>query len=155
MDKVIKIDCSGIPTDQREECKKALEYNANDKILSFDPTNDYVVTPILQEEIVYTEDELLSQSRVVSKNETQAQYKARRALLRYAMNTYTKKTLGVVTASYLDHVKLFSEISNIKYINTTEMGSGFVEGANKILKGRVMRYDRSSKGLNPQRVVRL
>ncbi len=65
--------------------------------------------------ITYTEDELISQSRIVSKNESQTHFKARRALLKYATNTYLQKTLKVPEASYLDHVKLMAETAGFKY----------------------------------------
>ncbi len=72
--------------------------------------------------ITYTEDELLSPSRIVAKNESQTHFKARRKLLKYAMSAYLQKTLKVPSASYLDHVKLFAENSGLKYINTTPLG---------------------------------
>jgi len=71
----------------------------------------------LSNEITYTLEQLVSQSRIVSLNETQARFKARRRLLKYAMNAYLKKTLGVAEASYLDHVKLFAETAGLKYTN--------------------------------------
>lgn len=64
-------------------------------------------------EIIYTETELQQPSRVVSKNETHDQFKTRRAIQRYALNAYTKRTLKGVTGSYLDHLKLFAAVAGL------------------------------------------
>ncbi len=68
-------------------------------------------------EITYTLDQLTSQSRIVSLNESQTCFKARRTILKYAMSAYLKKTLKAPGTTYLDHVRLFAETAGLKYTN--------------------------------------
>jgi len=82
-------------------------------------------------EIIYTETELQQPSRVVCKNETHAQFKARRALQKYALNAYTKKTLKDVTGSYLDHLKLFAVVAGLTCKASTQevLNDGIMKAA--------------------------
>lgn len=59
----------------------------------------------------------MSQDRVLSKNEPQTHFKARRRILKYALDAYLKKTFKVADASYLDYVKLFAEAAGLEYAN--------------------------------------
>lgn len=59
-----------------------------------------------------TEQQMLSIERYL--NEPQGHYKTRRRLLRYALDSYTRKRFGNDSAPYIDYVKIIFKAANFE-----------------------------------------